>query len=69
MKYTVTVTTEVSYDIVVEAQSFDDAAGVAIDIVLEAGGIEDKISEAVSPLVPDEFLNDIRSRATGIYRV
>jgi hypothetical protein len=68
MKYTVSVITEVAYDVEVEAETFDEAAQNACDHVTQVSNIEGEIRCAAEGVVPAGVLNYIESRVNGVYR-
>ena len=67
MLYGVTVATTVSYDVQVEAESFNHAAEKAVDYVKNIQDIHGKICDAARSIVPDGVLADERATVELIY--
>ncbi len=58
MLFGVNVVTKVSYNVEVEAESFDQAEVKALEYVKNDEGVHIKICEAAGALVPDRLLAD-----------
>ena len=60
--YDVIVGTKISYRVEVEAESFNQAAQMALDYVKKGADIEGKLIDVTRNLMPGEMFNDIGSR-------
>ncbi len=65
MQFQVTVQTKLSYDITVNAPSFQEAAAMAAEAAVK---IDSEIIEVSRPLVPDEYFTDTESEVIGIWK-
>lgn len=68
-EYIVTVVTELSYDIVVKAESFNDAARAVFDSIDGVDGIEAKLVQAAMEIVPEGCLNWDSTDIHGVNKI
>jgi hypothetical protein len=68
-EYIVTVVTELSYDIVVKAESFNDAARAVFEAIDGEDGIESRIVRATMEIVPEGCLNWDSTDVHGVNKI